>query len=366
MSEEENTTPKQTEESGTNISTANEQADVPSTEEPTPEEKFSENPEVISLQKKLATMSKTELKDTTITLREEISDTASTIKQLKNKRAEHNSQARHYRQMRNNITDKRFGSIQELREEAAHEKELRDHCNEQIQKLKDRRDELNKLIREAWGVVKELREDYYDLKDEVGMVPEEITQEIRDLEWKQQTTPIPPEEDAELTKRIAELYEKAYAAHSLGVSSDQIEDSVEKAKRLSQEHDEVHEKVLALAEESQEHHKRMIALYEKLDELHSGGSDLHEKYLEARQAADAVHQRIVDLYERIQLNQFIIDLLDDEKARRRFEKIKELKKEKISKTKEKQSSGKKLTLNELRLLMGETDEEMEEETGQDK
>ena len=323
------------------------------------EEEFSDHPEIIELKQNLSSMSKDSIKKITTALQTDIAQMSSSIKQLKKKREEHNAQARHYRSMRNNVSEEKAEIIEKLQAEANNEKELRDKCNEQIQQSKQLREELKEKIRVAWTKVKDLREKYYQMKDEVGVMPEDLTNEIRELEWEQQTSSLSPDEDAELTKRIAELYEKAYTAHLIGYSSDELEETIQKAKSLSEQHDQAHEKVITNAEQGQIHHEKMKELYDKIKEIRGTGGDLHGRYLEERQAADITHQNIVDLYEKIKLNQYLLDLIDDEQIRRRHEKSQQLKEQQIQKTKEKSSTSKKLTLDELRLLMGEDDEEEE-------
>lgn len=325
------------------------------------EQKFDEHPEVIELQKALSGMSKDVMKKNTDSIRTDISQLSSKIDQLKKSRAEHNADARHHRNMRNNVSDEKFTIIEKLREEANIEKELRDKCNEQIRSNKVRREEIKDEIRAAWTKVKDLRDRYYKMKDEVGVMPEQLTEEIRNLEWQQQTSPLTPDEDAATTKRIIELYEKAYSAHIIGYSSDELEKAVEFAKALSQEHDTAHENVLKYAEKGQVHHEQMTKLYEKINESRAGGSGLHEKYMESRQAADIAHTKIVELYEKIKLNQHLLDLIDDEQIRRRHEKSQKIREERIQETKEKQSSSKRMTLEELKLLMGDDEDEGEEE-----
>ena len=271
-------------------------------------------------------------------------------------REEHNSQARHHRSMRDNVSDDKFAQVERLQEAANKEKELRDECNTQIQFNKARREELRDELRSAWDKVKDLRQKYYKLKDEVGVLPEDITQEIRDLEWKQQTTSLEPDDDAEITKRISELYEKAYAVHIIGYSTDELEIAINTAKKLTDEHEKAHQNVLHYHEEGQKHHQKMLDLFKQLDGMRTTGSGLHEKYLEARHAADIAHQKIVELYERIKVNQYLMDMIDDEQMHRRRERSQKLKEERIEETKKKQSSSKRMTLEELKLLMGDDEE----------
>ncbi len=324
------------------------------------EQSLDEHPEAIELQDKLSGMSKDEMKKDTDAFRADVSQMSSKIDQLKKARAEHNADARHHRNMRNNVSDEKSTVIEKLREEATIEKELRDKCNEQIRSNKARREEIKDEIRAAWAKVKELRERYYKMKDEVGVMPEQLTDEIRDLEWQQQTTSLTPDEDAAMTKRITELYEKAYSAHLIGYSSDETEKAVETSKALSEEHDTAHQNVLKYAEKGQVHHERMTKLYEKIDKSRTGGSGLHEKYLDSRQAADIAHKKIVELYEKIKLNHHLLDLIDDEQIKRRHQKSQKILKERIQKTKEKQSSNKRMTLEELKLLIGDDEEDEEE------
>jgi len=306
--------------------------------------------------KKLSGMSKDSMKKTTVDIRTEISQLSSKIDQLKKLREEHNSQARHHRSMRDNVSDEKFTQIERIQEAANKEKELRDECNTHIQHNKERREELRDELRSAWDKVKDLRQKYYKLKDEVGVLPEDITQEIRDLEWKQQTTSLEPDDEAEITKRISELYEKAYAVHIIGYSTDELEIAINTAKKLTDEHEKAHQNVLHYHEEGQKHHQKMLDLYKQLDGMRTTGSGLHEKYLEARHAADIAHQKIVERYERIKVNQHLMDMIDDEQMHRRHERSQKLKKERIEETKKKQSSSKRMTLEELKLLMGDDEE----------
>jgi uncharacterized coiled-coil DUF342 family protein len=321
------------------------------------EEKFKDHPEALSLKEKLNGMSKDEMKKITDTLRLEINQLSSTISDLKKTREEYNNEARHYRQMRNNTNDEKFSRIEILQEEALQEKELRDECNQQVQEYKERREQLKEQMAAAWEKVNALQDKYRKVQNDIGVMPGEINEELKELEWKQQTSSLSPEEDAELTKRIAELLEKSRALEKIGFSPKELDEAQTEAKNLSEEHDTVHEKLVQMAEEGQRHHQRMIDIYEQLDGMRSSGTDLHSKYLENRNAADITHQKIVELYEKIKLNQYLLDLIDEERMRRRHERSMEIKKEKIAETRAKKSSNKRLTLNELRLLMGEEEEE---------
>jgi uncharacterized coiled-coil DUF342 family protein len=329
-------------------------------EEPIQDEEFQDNLEVQDLKKKLPGMSKDSMKKTTDEIRTEISQLSSKIKQLKKTREEYNAQARHHRSMRDNVSDEKFIEIERIQNEANKHKEIRDECNLQIRTNKELREKLRDELREAWNKVNDLRQKYYKMKDEVGVLPEDLTQEIRDLEWKQQTESLDPDEDAELTKRISELYEKAYTAHVIGYSSDELEEAINTAKKLSDEHEKAHLNVLHYHEEGQKHHQKMLDCYKQLDGMRTSGSGLHEKYLEARNSADIAHQKIVEIYERIKVNQFLMDLIDDEQIRRRQERSQKLKKERIEETKKKQSSSKRMTLDELKLLMDDEEEDAEE------
>ncbi|MHA1124416.1 MAG: coiled-coil protein [Candidatus Heimdallarchaeota archaeon] len=325
------------------------------------EVEFEDHPDVIDLRKKLTGLSKDQIKKNMDDLRLDTSQLSSQIDQLKKKRGEANAEARHYRSMRDNVSDEKTIEIEKLHNEADKHKEIRDGCNEVIKINKRRREELKGEIRSAWDKVNELRDKYYKMKNEVGVMPEDITDEIRDLEWKQQTTSLSPDDDVALTKRISELYEKAYTAHLIGYSAEDLDTAVERAKKLSTEHDEAHQNVLDSHEKGQEHHEKMSAIYDQLNKMRSGGNTLHDKYLEARQAADLAHQKIVDNYQKIQLKQYLMDMLDDEQIRRRHEKSLKMKEERIAQTKEKSSSSKRLSLDELRLLMGDDDDEEEVE-----
>lgn len=321
------------------------------------EELFRDNSEVIALKNNLPSMSKDNMKKIADGFRMEIAQLSNNINELKKKREEYNSEAKHYRTMRNNVSDEKFVLIEKLTEQAKKERELREEYNEHIRTNKNRREQLKAEVRSAWEKVKDLRERYFRMKEEVGVMPDELTNEIRRLEWEQQTSSLSPDEDAEFTKKISELYEKAYAAHLIGFSSDELDHAIQTAKALSEEHDKAHQNVLLYATKGQEHHEKMLKLYEEINKMRSGGNTLHDRYLEARQAADITHQKIVELYEKIKLKQYLMDIIDDEQNKRRYEQSVKLREEKVKETEQKKSSSKRLTLDELRLLMDDQEEE---------
>jgi len=108
-------------------------------------EEFADHPEIISLKKKLPGMSKDVMKKTTDTIRTEISQLTSKISQLKKTREEHNANARHFRAMRDNVSDERSIEINQIRDKISNTNFLEfrksikninvDELNEQI-KLK--------------------------------------------------------------------------------------------------------------------------------------------------------------------------------------------------------------------------------------
>ena len=59
---------------------------------------------------------------------------------------------------------------------------------------------------------------------------------------------------------------------------------------------------------------------------------------------------------KVRLNQHLMDMIDDEQMHRRHERSQKLKEERIVETKKKQTSSKRMTLEELRLLMGDDEE----------
>jgi uncharacterized coiled-coil DUF342 family protein len=324
------------------------------------EEDFEDNPEVVELKENLKTLSAEQIKEKQEELRKEISHLSSGIKDLKKRRGEYNAQARHYRAMRDNQNKIQGNTRDELYQQAQEAKELRDKCNEEIQQLKERRENLVSLKQSAWEKVKKKQEKQSGFREEYGFIPKDIDERIEELEWKQQTESLPPKEHTEITEELKDLYQKKQKAQIISSTSSSVDSAVTKAKQLSEEHDEVHQKILDLSDNSQKYHEQMIELYDQLNNPDNSSNELHEQYMEARQAADQCHQRIVNFYKEIKLYQYLYDLLDDELSSRRHEKAVQRKEEKIEKSKKKRKAGEKMTLDELRLVMGVTEEGEEE------
>lgn len=318
----------------------------------TPVEDAEEPVDLEELQKQLKGSTRKALFDRSETIRREIDKLRRDITALKETRGSYNQEARELRAKRDAAIGVSSGDFEDLRSQAELNKSLRDKANTQIQLLKKEREQLTEQIKLEWASVRQARDSFQELRSEVGPVPDQINEEIERLEWKQQTTPhLSIEEENALIEHITDLYAKVVAATSLDEAYERTQDIVTRAKETLAKREEIHEQIVQLAEQSQKNHEAMIQTYQTMDELRKEGTEHHEEYLRARKNADAVHQEIVTLQERMSTIRQEIDLIAEELDLRRRQKVQEKTAQDREVVEKKVSTGSRITLDELRLLM---------------
>jgi len=318
----------------------------------TPVEDAEEPVDLEELQKKLKGSTRKVLFDRSETIRREIDKLRRDITDLKETRGNYNQEARELRAKRDAAIGVSSGDFEDLRNQAELNKSLRDKANAQIQLLKKEREHLTEQIRLEWASVRKAQDNFHELRSEIGPVPTQINEEIERLEWKQQTTPnLSIEEENALIEHITDLYGKVVAASSLDDAYERTQEIVNRAKDTLAKREKIHEQIVQLAEQSQKNHEAMIKTYQTMDELRKEGTEHHEQYLRARKNADAVHQGILALQERMGTIRQEIDLITEELDFRRHQKVQEKTAQEREVVEKKVSTGTRITLDELRILM---------------
>lgn len=312
-----------------------------------------EEPEELEeFQKKLKDLTRKAIFDLSETIRKDIDKLTRDISALKETRENYNREAKEWRNKRDSAVGVSSGDLEDLRTLAEENKQLRDETNKQIQLLKKERDHLTETIREEWATVRQARTDFTGLQSEIGPLPPHIDEEIERLEWKQQTTPnLPLEEENAIIENITDLYGKIAVASTLNDAYERMQGSITRANETIAIREKLHQQVVELAEKSQQYHELMIQTYQKMDELRQKGGEYHEQFLIARKNADAVHQEVVSLQERIRHARQKLNLLTEELDNRKRRKIVEKTSQEREVAEKKFSSGSRITLDELRLLL---------------
>jgi len=241
----------------------------------------------------------------------------------------------------------------------------RDELNEQFQKLKghiqelkERRDSLNLHVRELKEKREEARRRLDAKRDEADSVRDTIAslekrasgsysglkKRMQELEWKIQTNPLSPKEEARLIAQIKEL-ESQLVVH------DKVRELRDKAIMLQAEinaarlvANEAHEKLSEIAKESEVYHGKMLEVVKQASDLKSKADEAHLSYSQVKQQADEAHLEYIKAKES---RQKII--VEDQMTRLR--KQQEVRKKVEDTAEEKLKRGEKLSLDEFRALV---------------
>ncbi|UCC33960.1 MAG: hypothetical protein JSW53_02875 [Candidatus Bathyarchaeota archaeon] len=230
--------------------------------------------------------------------------------------------------------------IRKLRTKATKLRQERDTLNVRVQQLKTMREEANENRREKHDRIIKLKEELRVTQEEPLKDMEDLQREIKKLEWRIQTTSLALKEEETLIDKIRPLEHQLLihkklqnlraSLHKLQTEEEEIES---KAKTC-------HKELVEMAERSQGLHKEMSEALNEADTLQSEADALHQNLLTTEKEAQ-------DFYQQAQLIREELHGMEEEaKARQEVELRGRLEKSALEKLKQ----GKKLTLEEFKIL----------------
>ena len=204
----------------------------------------------------------------------------------------------------------------------------------------------------------ELKEERNELEDyRPTKIPlRRLKKELKDSEWRIQTTVMSLDKERELVAKIAkleaQLEDKTIASNKINEFQSKIIEEAASLGAIKAKLEHSHQKVIDYAKKAQEHHDQMESLFLKAKEFEKRADELYRQFLEVKKLADEQHKKAVKIYEKIDmLKKEINDLKKtekEEKQRRIDVKLEEKEKVAVQKLKEKR---KKLTMDEFRILV---------------
>lgn len=174
------------------------------------------------------------------------------------------------------VRDELNGKVKELSEKIKNTKQIRDSYNQVVKSAKNIRDSVQKKISE---VRKDLPKKGAGDKGRRKPTYKNIRKQIKDLEWKIQTSGVSFSEERNLRNQLQKL-------EILKAELQREEDARSSSRKLSSEAKKHHARVLEFSIKSRSIHKELLELYGELKKIRAKATQKHEEFLEKVKALD--------------------------------------------------------------------------------
>ena len=229
------------------------------------------------------------------------------IEELQGKREKLNGQANRHRDLRDRLNDetKRHamrrdelnGKVRGLIEKANQNRANRDGLNKQVQEAKRSRDDLNKVANEKADALNELRRTRQRPGDGINLA--RLRQQVKKLEFDQQTKVLAPKKEKELIDLMTELQKQIRAKESEFENDAGLKEAYAQMKDAKGKAEDAHKKVTELANAAQEQHDTMVKLFEEADGVRREADGAQELFVKSKTEADKVHQEYIAMVNQI-------------------------------------------------------------------
>jgi uncharacterized coiled-coil DUF342 family protein len=246
-------------------------------------------------------------------------------------------------------------SVKSLQEKAKRSKSERDSVNEKVanckRKLRNLREHLESKQEKSSEIGIKLSENRKNLRPR-----RRLLEELKEIEWELSTTPT-----LEIKNRENELIDRAKFISSqieehrrLDTQDDIYLMSLADSKAVGIEIQRIRSRMNELHEVGQKHHEQMIAFYKNADNERKRSDEAHRKYLDTLESLEEVNRKLDETLTELRK----LRKLSNDEARIIAEKrdmiLEEKKKLLIAKAKRKLETGEKLSLEEMKLIYGES------------
>lgn len=212
------------------------------------------------------------------------------------KRDELNAQAQSARAERDALSEKK----KELKRILDEVRERRREFSKKIGEHKKKRDDLQQKAKSLIAIKKKLKLGV-DKNARVDL--SFAKREMRRLEMEQQTIPRSLEEEAEIIKRIKQLYQKVTELErvvkeqkEIKLSMQEIDDAIDEAFKLANSE---HQDMMILVEERRACDEKIKEIVNEISLVIGAADKKHEEFLEIRRAADLQHAKAMEMREKI-------------------------------------------------------------------
>lgn len=264
----------------------------------------------------------------------------------------------------------------EYRNQANKKKDERDRINEEIRGLrslanseKEKRDEINSRVAEIKSEINSLLDKLEEKKDTLNKISNEreeerrrfpsiqkLSQELQRIEWTLSTTPTLEMKDreADFIDRASEIRLKLKEYERIKSEDDKIIHSMADKNAVELMIRERRNEMQQLHNQSQEFHERMLQFYKKIEEERKRADEAHSKFMENITAMKEVNSEIDGIMGEIRKLRKDLKMEENFRISDRDKAMVSMKRELANVARKKLQSGEKLTLDEMKLIYGES------------
>lgn len=223
------------------------------------------------------------------------------LEELELKRERENGEAERHRRRRDELNDKTRewvmrrddlnAQVRALVEEAMGHRQKRDELNSHVKKSKEERDVWNRRVNEFSDRLNELKRR----KLPKGTIPlSRLKRELRDLEFRQMTSVLTQDKEAELIKEMTRVQAEVRRIEQALEQDAEVKKALEELRDAKDKAESAHRMVGQLAEQAQREHDAMTELYERSDELRKQADLAQEEFIKTKMLSDEEHRKHVE------------------------------------------------------------------------
>ncbi len=263
--------------------------------------------------------------------------------QFRRKRDKLNNTARKWADKRDQFN----GQSRENIEKANNHRKKRDKLNEQVKTAKEERETWNKKVAESQAKLGGLKKKHLP-KD--GITLEKLKREVRNLEFRQQTSVLSVDKERELIDLLAGIQGQITQREKLLEGNEEIQQVLATRNESKQEAEKAHRSVSESAESAQKEHDLMCKFYDEGDRFRKEADMAQIEFREAKVQADEAHKNHVEMVRQVHDFDKIIAGLRQKKAKARADEAQTSTKKEAEDIYERFKAGEKLSTEDLMFL----------------
>ncbi len=272
------------------------------------------------------------------------------LKSFKEKQDSQNQNIRVFVEKRDKFNIK----SKELRQKIIEQKKIRDELNDKVKILKQKRENTRLGIREKIEEIKYHRQKIDSFRDKL---PErrciDLQKEIEEIEWKIQTTTLELDEEKQLVEQVKIIGTQLSKYKKIDKQKVIIQKIQTELDNLDKIANTAHEELSKIAKKSQETHKVMSLTIKELNSVREKADQYHISYLGEKKEQKPLKDEIIELLIK---KKNILKKIKEQDENKKRESEQKLKKKIKTEAQIKLKNGKKLSLEEFKLINESEDE----------
>ncbi|MGA2460969.1 MAG: hypothetical protein ABSF82_06065 [Candidatus Bathyarchaeia archaeon] len=288
------------------------------------------------------------------TVQNPVDDLYRELDDLKQKNVEKRTEIRRLRERVEQIVNERDALNSEVKRVSDTVRKLkteRDSLNAKVRELKQKRDEFQAAAAKKREALAKLLQQAQESSEELHGNMSELSREVKSLEWYIQTNPLAPKTEREIVAKISALEANLAKHRGLRKLRDKLLQLKIEVPGLRRQAQAVHQELTQKAEESEKTHTAMQEQVRILAEKKNEADAKHALYLDQNNLR---HETITALRRNMARIDEIHSQIGEVKVSSKVDKAEKLKLKYKEAANEKLRTGRKLSLDEFRALMGDT------------